>query len=667
MSKNKLVLIKERYELTPSGNGDGVVYLEAPVAVFGEKNNNNRVYEESNYLPLLEELNDKIKTNNLTGELDHPGERLEVFLSNVSHKIEELTYDKGARMVKAKIRLIEGTTAGNNAIALHKAGVKLGISSRAIGVVKENKAILKKIITFDIVSTPGFKSAMLESINESVEFESPSKDYAIYEITDEKYINKYNYLLNEDTNMSDTQIKQDLELLKESLNQIQESIKTINQKFVEFDDNNKKIVADLKTSVNLLESDSEYSKFKQLITEINEKFETFEQYNESHVIALNEFAAKAMENQSDYVNFKNKFIAYNEAETLKLQNLKESVEIIDESMGMFVQTYESYTEKHSGLLNQFVDHQETETNKLNMFVEHQTLESSKLNEMIKHYDNQFEKMNQFVEHYDNQTEKLNQFVEHQEVETNKLNKIVEFLDLNAQKMNNLVEHESQNSDTLNTFVKYCEDNFKDLYEKAEFKTFINKQSNLSVDLTKITESVDHVLNSVRKQKTFRDTVLEKYAFLQCLNEDKQHEFLSLDETRKTMISSAINEMATYDADSILTIWTNVNESTKDKQIVWLMNAKQEYQKLWESLTHLQKTNIIRLASMREFRSQTDIDRFWNGLQMNKQLQVIKENVNLNDFDAEKALNEVKQISQDWKLGYSQDYINKVKDLIKKNK
>ena len=581
---NKLVLIKERFDLTPvqSTDDSNIIYLEAPVAVFGEKNNNNRVYEEANYLPLLEELKNKIKMNNLTGELDHPGERLEVFLSNVSHKIEDLQYDEGSRTVKAKIRLIEGTTAGNNAIALHKAGVCLGISSRAIGVIKENKALLKKIITFDVVSTPGFKSAMLKQINESVEFESDAQDFAIYEITDEKYLKKYQHLLEED----EPEIKNNMNTIEE--------IKALKESF-----------EDLKNTVG----------------SINIKLDEYANYNELHTEKLNEFAQQILASTEDYNKFKNKFIAYNESETQKLKQLKDSVEVIDETMDSFIEMFE--------------EHSKRETEKLNEFVEHQSKE----------------------------TEKLNEFVNHQDKETQKLNSIVEFLDLQSEKLEKFVEHQANESTKLDLFAKWTQDNLERLYENAEFKTFINNKNNLNIDLARISESVDAVLENVRKQKTFKDTTLKVYPFLETLTEAQREEFLALDKPRKTMVVNKINENSiteTAEIEKVIKESANLGNEAK-----WLTNTTEDYQKLWETLNENQRIRIVRLAEMRNFNSQQDIEKFWDSLKLTKELELIKENAI--DFDINKGVQQVNKISKDNKLGYSKDYINTVREIIKKNK
>jgi len=145
-------------------------------------NSNNRIYEEEEYFPHLKRLQEKIQTNNLLGELDHP-DRLEISLSKVSHKIESLYYDKATRSVIGKLRLLN-TPQGEIAKKLIESGVTLSISSRAVGIVKPDKKVkIQMLQTYDLVADPGFKEAGLKRINESLGIYDDN--IAIYDITDE--------------------------------------------------------------------------------------------------------------------------------------------------------------------------------------------------------------------------------------------------------------------------------------------------------------------------------------------------------------------------------------------------------------------------------------------------------------------------------------------------
>ena len=118
---------------------NGEYILEGIAAVFGEENSNHRIYEEAEYLPHLEYLQEKISKKRLVGELDHPKE-FDVSLKDVSHLVEALTYDKASRSLRIRVRLLN-TPVGKIAQELVEAGIPISISSRAAGQVNENNQL----------------------------------------------------------------------------------------------------------------------------------------------------------------------------------------------------------------------------------------------------------------------------------------------------------------------------------------------------------------------------------------------------------------------------------------------------------------------------------------------------------------------------------------------
>jgi len=166
----KTVLILERSSQNLQKiNKGGKTVLEGVFAEFGKENRNGRIYDESQYLPHLEYLKKDIANNSLLGELDHP-ERFEVSLANVSHRITELWYDQGARQIKGRIEILDGTPKGQIAKSLLEAGIPLSISSRAAGSVNDDKSVeIQQIYTYDLVAKPGFEQAQLHTVNESLD------------------------------------------------------------------------------------------------------------------------------------------------------------------------------------------------------------------------------------------------------------------------------------------------------------------------------------------------------------------------------------------------------------------------------------------------------------------------------------------------------------------
>ena len=82
INENMVFILERQNSVLEAKKSDTDDYiLEGIAAVFGKENNNNRIYEESEYLPHLDYLKDKIAQNRLVGELDHP-EKFDISLNN---------------------------------------------------------------------------------------------------------------------------------------------------------------------------------------------------------------------------------------------------------------------------------------------------------------------------------------------------------------------------------------------------------------------------------------------------------------------------------------------------------------------------------------------------------------------------------------------------------
>jgi len=228
-NKKLLILERSKSNLSMTKAEDGSVVLEGVFTEIGVKNKNNRIYEEAEVLPHINELKEKVKTNKLLGELDHPKD-FDISLSNVSHVIEDLDYDSDKKQVLGRIRLLN-TSKGKEAQALIEDGIPLHISSRAAGTVDEaGKVKIKKFFTYDLVADPGFENAELARVNESFGFENTEGLY-IYEMDNsEDEINKTNktdlimentadkFVTVDDFNKYTEYVKNTLDSVKESAN-----------------------------------------------------------------------------------------------------------------------------------------------------------------------------------------------------------------------------------------------------------------------------------------------------------------------------------------------------------------------------------------------------------------------------------------------------------------
>ena len=133
------------------------------------KNQNGRVYPREILQREAKKYESEfIKERRAMGELDHPDSSV-VNLQNVSHNVLEMHW-KGNDLV-GTVEVLS-TPAGNILKELFKSGIKLGISSRGLGSIKnEAKGDMVgddlELIGFDFVSNPSTHGAFLSPVNES--------------------------------------------------------------------------------------------------------------------------------------------------------------------------------------------------------------------------------------------------------------------------------------------------------------------------------------------------------------------------------------------------------------------------------------------------------------------------------------------------------------------
>jgi len=137
------------------------------------KNQNGRVYPFSVLQKEVKNYNKKfVQEKRALGELGHPSGPT-INLDRVSHIITEL-YEEGKNFIgKAKIM---NTPNGQIVKNLIESGVRLGVSSRGLGSVKQNKSGVNEVqkdfvlSTVDIVSDPSAPEAFVNGIMEGREF-----------------------------------------------------------------------------------------------------------------------------------------------------------------------------------------------------------------------------------------------------------------------------------------------------------------------------------------------------------------------------------------------------------------------------------------------------------------------------------------------------------------
>jgi len=132
-----------------------------------------------------------IKERRALGELDHPDSSV-VNLSNTSHNIVEMHWNGNNLIGTIEVLCdrpgAKGTPAGNILKSLFDNNIKLGISSRGIGSVKElyeedEDGVVEvqddfELVAFDFVSNPSTHGAFMGKLHESKNLNSEQQIYS---------------------------------------------------------------------------------------------------------------------------------------------------------------------------------------------------------------------------------------------------------------------------------------------------------------------------------------------------------------------------------------------------------------------------------------------------------------------------------------------------------
>lgn len=137
-----------------------------------KSNRNGRIYPRELWENVLNSdyVKEMIESHGLVGELDHPEERLEISLQNVSHVINDMWIE--GDQVMGTIDILP-TPSGKIVSELIDYGTEIGISSRGAGSVGAGNIVDPdyQFVTFDFVARPSCEAARLNMIVEGVQME----------------------------------------------------------------------------------------------------------------------------------------------------------------------------------------------------------------------------------------------------------------------------------------------------------------------------------------------------------------------------------------------------------------------------------------------------------------------------------------------------------------
>jgi hypothetical protein len=639
-SGDDIVLIVENVgeKLSVKSNGVNNTILEGVCAVFGQKNNNQRVYEKEEYLPHLQYLNEKIKTRQLVGDLDHPPS-FEVTLKSASHIIEGLTHDGGDK-VNIKLRILENTPNGKIAKALIDGGVNISVSSRAAGqVLNEGKVKLHRIFTYDLVAEPGFTEAVLKkTVNESLKtnFDMITENYSL--LKENSFINK-----------------ERLEDISENLNF------SNNYKFYKINNKNNNKLANSLSNQNNKSKMNEYVNKNDMnhYTEIvKEKFESIQ----------NEMAALKTVNESVSKET-------NSVEVSPTSGVGKYVNYLAEK----VENLTKYTDYLSSKLNQSVKYTEHVAETTNNGIEYQNYLGEKLNQSLNYQNYLGENLNKSINYQDYLKENLNKSINYQSYLAEEVDKGIQYTEYVAEGANKGIqfsEYIAENSQLNREYVEYVAEKSSKGISYAEYiaeslnsgkfssnKGLLNKVSGLneSQQIETITQGIDEVIKTVKNNSA--TAVLEnKYPFLKVLSQEKKDAFYNLDTNIKQAVVEATNASVWFneaDVTSIISaIVENVNKAIPN-HIKYMPN---EYKADWGNMNEAEQNRIHTKTQLYNLNTPYQVKSFWDEIDfrgVNERVEREKANRKLQQINESQSTEGAIPVNRvvDMTRGYSQTYID----------
>jgi hypothetical protein len=160
-------IIEERNNNQPAN-----LYIVGPYMQCESVNKNKRIYSEFEMdREVNRYINEMVKTKRAMGELNHPT-KAEVDLERACHMVTELKKEGNTYYGRSKVLT---TPTGQIVRSLINDGVKIGMSSRALGKLTEqsngvNRVTEFRLVAVDCVADPSCPSAFVNGILESKQY-----------------------------------------------------------------------------------------------------------------------------------------------------------------------------------------------------------------------------------------------------------------------------------------------------------------------------------------------------------------------------------------------------------------------------------------------------------------------------------------------------------------
>lgn len=176
----KLIVEHPMYDLQyesiqENREADKKLYMSGPFLQINVKNKNNRIYEEVEMIPAIEDFQKNyIDENRAGGECNHSDDP-DVKLDKLAHKIISLKRESdNSNYYIGKSEILTANPPGRILEGLIKHNLKFGVSSKCLGRIVEssdgNKVKSPIIIGIDAVYDPSAQTAFVNGICENREY-----------------------------------------------------------------------------------------------------------------------------------------------------------------------------------------------------------------------------------------------------------------------------------------------------------------------------------------------------------------------------------------------------------------------------------------------------------------------------------------------------------------
>lgn len=147
-----------------NANGRKTVKVVGPYIVAEKKNANGRIYDRSVMESAVSDFQKNyIDVSRSVGELNHP-DNTDINYENACHMITSLKQEGNIWIGESKV--LTGTPKGDLLAGLLENEVKVGMSTRGVGNVIDNRVDEYKLVAVDVVSNPSAPGAYVNGILE---------------------------------------------------------------------------------------------------------------------------------------------------------------------------------------------------------------------------------------------------------------------------------------------------------------------------------------------------------------------------------------------------------------------------------------------------------------------------------------------------------------------